>query len=572
MRVKKIANGITVNAIAGTHIVFLGLNIDESKKSGFLGFAIQRTDHEENETYWLKGMKAFETVVKYPVPGESFSSLYHPIQGFQWADYSAKPGRKYTYRVICMYDDPKNLRQDGEVKVTIQTEKELDGTHSVFFNRGSVATQEYARRFQDKKPSEVGRGAYEWLSRGLLEALIAFIKRAKAGDKLHGAIYEFQYGTKNENQYDDVLLELKAAANRGVEVKIIYDDVEEYKSDGKPDGPWFENREAIKEAKITKLTKKRSNAKMMHNKFIVLSNANKNIAVWTGSTNLTENGIFGHSNLGHIVEDEVVADAYLDYWKRLYADPEIDNDYRTANMEASPVPENLNNGTTPIFSPRSTKLDSLNWYAELASTAKKGLFMTFAFGMHELFREIYNQNDGILRMALMEKAAVKKDGEALINELRKQPNTIVAIGNRIPTNSFDRWLKEIDRVIPKLNVYWIHTKYMLVDPLGNTPVVISGSANFSKNSTDTNDENMLVIKGDKRIADIYFCEYMRLYTHYAFRESVKRALENKKIGKAEEWAPQWLATNDDWLKDYFTTGIDKAAKKLRRLYFSASNS
>lgn len=42
---------------------------------------------------------------------------------------------------------------------------------------------------------------------------------------------------------------------------------------------------------------------MMHNKFFVLTENNKPIAVWTGSTNLTENGIFGHSNCGHVVED-----------------------------------------------------------------------------------------------------------------------------------------------------------------------------------------------------------------------------------------------------------------------------
>lgn len=59
---------------------------------------------------------------------------------------------------------------------------------------------------------------------------------------------------------------------------------------------------------------------------------------------------------------------------------------------------------------------------------------------------------------------------------------------------------------------------MLVDPLSDDPIVITGSANFSKASTDSNDENMLLICGNTRVADIYLGEYMRLWNHYAFRE------------------------------------------------------
>jgi hypothetical protein len=104
---------------------------------------------------------------------------------------------------------------------------------------------------------------------------------------------------------------------------------------------------------------------------------------------------------------------------------------------------------------------------------------------------------------------------------------------------------------PDVHVYWVHTKFMLVDPLGPRPVVVTGSANFSKASTDTNDENMLVIRGDKRIADIYFGEYLRLYTHYAFRESVKIYLEKKQHGSPEDWKPQFLVDDDSWMEPYF---------------------
>ena len=64
---------------------------------------------------------------------------------------------------------------------------------------------------------------------------------------------------------------------------------------------------------------------------------------------------------------------------------------------------------------------------------------------------------------------------------------------------------------------YIHSKFLLMDPLGDDPIVVTGSANFSDASTNDNDENMLIIRGDQRVADIYFTEFNRLFNHYYFR-------------------------------------------------------
>lgn len=275
------------------------------------------------------------------------------------------------------------------------------------------------------------------------------------------------------------------------------------------------------------------------------------------------------------MENEDVAKSFYAYWLRLFEDPKIDKSYRESNVNAVPIPDVLQVGTTAIFSPRKTDLDVLSWYKKLAGEAKGGLFMTFAFGMHQNFRDVFDAEDQILKMALMEKTfsspKSKEKDEVAISKIRSRSNVVVAVGNRIKTNSFDRWLAEMDRIIPSLHVYWIHTKYMLIDPLGDQPIVVGGSANFSKASSCDNDENMLIIKGDKRIADIYFGEYMRLFNHYSFRESVKRHLEKEKIeGKKEEWKPQFLDDTDSWMKDYFNETNDKTARRLRRIYFSGN--
>jgi hypothetical protein len=46
---------------------------------------------------------------------------------------------------------------------------------------------------------------------------------------------------------------------------------------------------------------------------------------------------------------------------------------------------------------------------------------------------------------------------------------VVAVGNNIAVNSFDYWLKERSKLTREANVRWVHTKYMLVDPLGAPP-------------------------------------------------------------------------------------------------------
>jgi phosphatidylserine/phosphatidylglycerophosphate/cardiolipin synthase-like enzyme len=545
--------GLTVNVVAGTHVVFFGLDLAPPKRPGLRGFGFKRFDHDEGDTIWLQGLKTFEQTEPHPALGERFSTLRQPIQGFQWADYSAKPGTAYTYTVVALYGDPANLEPRISLDVELSTEAEVGAVHSAFFNRGSVATQEYARRFQNEPPNVAGPGAYEWLSRGLLEGFVAFLGRAGAGWEVHGACYEFQWPA--------ALAAVRAAHQRGADVHVIFDDM----------GPGPLNEAAIASSKLKALCRRRVNGKLMHDKFFVLSEHGTPKAVWTGSTNLTENGIFGHANVGHIVEDSAIAQAFRDDWDRLAADPPVTAAYRSANEQASPAPpQPWRAPTTAVFSPRGAKLDALQWYADIAASAKGGLFMTFAFGMHPMLRDVYARNDDVLRMALMEKEwgnpRTKAEETRAIEQLRKRRNVVVAVGNRIVTDSFDRWLAELQQLDPDVHVYWVHTKFILVDPLGRRPVVVTGSANFSKASTDTNDENMLVIRGDTRIADIYFGEYLRLYTHYAFRESVKLYLERKQAGMPEEWTPQFLVDDDSWMAPYFDPN-DRSARDMRRRYF-----
>jgi hypothetical protein len=138
MRKRVTKNGLSVHAIAGTHVVLLGLNLPKAKCPGLLGFAIRRTDHTEGERYWLSGYKTFASVEAHPAEGVMYSTRQHPIQGFTWSDFSAKPGYRYTYEVVALRGAATAPKARERVSVDVTTEDESDGTskHHVHFNRG----------------------------------------------------------------------------------------------------------------------------------------------------------------------------------------------------------------------------------------------------------------------------------------------------------------------------------------------------------------------------------------------------------------------------------------------------
>jgi phosphatidylserine/phosphatidylglycerophosphate/cardiolipin synthase-like enzyme len=371
---------------------------------------------------------------------------------------------------------------------------------------------------------------------------------------VYAAIYEFQW--------PEALAAFRRAHLRRAKVHVLYDGIHDPTRKG--GSTTKKNEAAITKAKVEGLCEPRTTGSIMHNKFVVLVRDKKPVAVWTGSTNLTENGIFGHSNVGHIVEGKTAAAQYLAYWKELRTSPQSKDEkaWMGEHNPAPPDPADPVEDLDIVFSPHQGD-DVLDWYADIAKSAKDALFMSFAFGMDERFQEAYRQDDDKLRVALMEDFGgttkeQKAKAKAAITAIRKRRNVVVAVGNRLRLNSFDRWLAERGGLTN--NVEWIHTKYALVDPLGPDPVVITGSANFSTASTSSNNENMLVIRGNTRVADIYLGEYMRLYNHYAFREMVQRAVDEKvPVGM-----PQYLVPSASWQDDYFVPG----ARSLRRCYFA----
>jgi hypothetical protein len=545
---------LSVHAIAGTYVTMLGLNITDgsSMLDGLLGFGVWRRNDTENKEGWLPGIKRFKSGADEPHPTKLASTREHPVQGFLWSDYAATSGHQYTYRIVPMYGSPGALEEGDAVEITFKTEPEKGATHSVYFNRGAAASQAYARRFNNEPPDrEKNPDAYPWLSRGLEEAMRRFVQRAvRERLKIRAAVYEFHYGP--------ILDELAKAARAGVDVRVVYDCK---KGDKKPGA---RNVEAIERAGLGQAAQCRGRASntsyISHNKFMVLVDGRKAVSVWTGSTNVTEGGIFGHSNLAHVVNDPGVAGTYLKYWKQLWDDPDA-KDLREWTDDNTPLPDGEPpKGTTAIFSPRGS-IDALQYYADLMNAAKSSVFFTAAFGVNRRLRRVLATDKPYLRYLLLESEDRPDADEPDIERYKRDRQNLVAVGSLLDEDVLETWVRTNfgaeELTGTNKHVKYIHTKYMLIDALSRDPIVITGSANFSDASTRNNDENMLIIRGDTRVADIYLGEFMRLYAHYRFRAI---AQQQAREGRPPE--KLFLKPDNSWTEAYYDENRAKCQERL----------
>lgn len=579
MRVVCTKGDFRAKAIAGTRTVLLALDCEESRRHGLMGFAIRReaVGAASTGSKWLRSLKVFKSVVPHPKTAKDpkhpdqpmrFSTWEHPIQSFLWGDYTAEPDTAYKFTIVPMYGKPGALEPAPELALEVRTEKEEAGGHGVWFNRGAIASQAFAREFDNKAPNDPDDPKDRetaWLSRGLLEACLRFIRDTPEGDGLRVAAYEFTYAP--------VLRELREALGRGVDIRIVYHDT----TSGGKDGA---NEKAIHDAGLPakignrKVLYPRTKTKIPHNKFIVrLTGGTEPTRVWTGSTNFTPAGFLGQTNVGHLVADAGTAAQYLGYWELLKKDPDLDA-ARAGATKLTPNPPELIDAKSIVrlFSPRS-KSEMLKWYGRRIEDAVGTVMFTAAFGVADQLVGPLAKDRDFLRFILMEKppnkalkAKLTKDRDliissgAVLGEMYVFKNGEPVARKKVKDFALDRWFLKEDHYRHEGFVFFVHTKFLLIDPLSDDPLVCSGSANFSTNSLLYNDENMLLIRGDKRVADIYLTEFDRIFRHFYFR-----MVANEVEAKGGEATGAFLDETSDWTDGYFKPNAFKTRR--REMFF-----
>jgi phosphatidylserine/phosphatidylglycerophosphate/cardiolipin synthase-like enzyme len=571
-----------VYAVTGTNTVSFAVVASDSTKAGLLGFAVRRYDLGAGTDEWMPGFKVFRSLIETPTPGEGVSTYDQPVQSFTWDDFTCQPDSRYRYVFHPLKGTAEKLvRSATPLTLSVRTEPLYGERHDVFFNRGVASSQAYTK-YYGNTPIEYldpdrQKQALGWLSRDLDDALVRFIQQAQPGDQLLGCFYEFTF--------EPAATALRKAIDGHVDVHVIVDG----KQNGSATEPAFPREENLKTLEAAGITtqnyrfREARTSAIAHNKFMVhIPAGSVPTQVWTGSTNLTLGGIAGQTNVGHWVRDSATALAFQGYWNLLASDPGGRSEdtrsvvlaknkaFRDAVEQLSPAPADLQTvpaGVTPVFSPRRTTavLDS---YAVLLDTAAREGCITFAFGVGAGFKALLQENtsqNAIVFMLLESRDKPDPNHPTAFVRINASNNVYQAWGSYLE-NPVYQWAKETNAGLLGLNhhVSYVHSKFLLIDPLGEDPIVVTGSANFSVASTTDNDENMIIVRGDRRTADIYATEFNRIFNHYYFR-SVTEATAGEPQSVLD--ASLFLAEDDSWEQKY-APGTLKA--KRLALYESMS--
>ncbi|MGY4306443.1 phosphatidylserine/phosphatidylglycerophosphate/cardiolipin synthase-like enzyme [Bradyrhizobium sp. USDA 4369] len=570
----------------------------DRRLDGCLGFAIHRIDLADNSDTVLPALARFAGQT-----ADTLKTDQAPVQKFWWKDLFAKRGGTYKYRVVPMGGTPGQTLTplagvDALESNAVTLTPERPPFH-VYFNRGITATQALTHALNDH-PSVPALAPHILdpndpirirLMGQLQDGLTSLLKRADAGGgTIHAALYELN---------DPDGLEKQLHQNPASRTVILGN--EQGKDSDDADA---ENRANLKAAGVTVIDRILGKGSIPHNKFMVLSENGKPAAVLSGSTNWTSTGLCTQTNNALVVESPELAERYLGYWNALKADVDAADGDKAAlqsqtlrdfahanNADAIQAPIDLGHGVIiePMFSPNTPgKLgktpNDMGRVFDLMRSAKHAvLFLAFDPGNNSILdvagQLLKDKPDLFVRGALTSpvratnfsaalhsgghsESGGEDDGGSDAPEVKvvgeagkpKKPGAQGSIDFRgVPAgavqDAFGKWEKEL----AKYGFAIIHNKIVVIDPFSDDCVVVTGSHNLGFRASHNNDENMLIIRGHRGLAEAYACHVLDLYDHYAWRFLLKEHPEI--FGKP-------LQGDDGW-QDRYIKGAEEKSPELR---------
>lgn len=139
-----------------------------------------------------------------------------------------------------------------------------------------------------------------------------------------------------------------------------------------------------------------------------------------------------------------------------------------------------------------------------------------------------------------------KPAVALFRPSKKTPAIIAAAALE---NGWEEWHAELLK-LPDAHAI-IHSKVIVIDPFGDDPVVVgAASDNLGLKASIANDETMLIIRGNKALAQAYFVHIMDVYTHFMWRYLVTtgRSTFSGELSTTSTWQKKYLSgrTHDEY--------------------------
>jgi len=375
---------------------------------------------------------------------------------------------------------------------------------------------------------------------------------------------------------------VKSLVNIGHKLNIVLANIVAKPDPGGSEETAGENDDSesqVKGAASSLLYRKPPSGHIVHNKFLIyVDGSGVPQAVLTGSCNWTDTGMCAQTNNSIVIQDKAVAARYMAYWKKLQADETAHEaggafqgtPLRTFNGKGKNL--NLDEGTdnastlTSYFSPNTPKqrskakgktepcpvdlkdlrdrvmaaknavlflafipgTPSITEFAAAAQKANKNLFVRGCVTSPDAAGNFYYDLKG---------TSPPKKQKGVKNPAAPQDARVIsaeALGTTVP----EGWQKEL----LKAGFAITHDKIVVIDPFADDCVVVTGSHNLGYQASYNNDENMVMIEGNKKLAMAYATHVLDVYDHFSWRWTVNHGTSVDAHLKTKP---------DDWLAWYF---------------------
>lgn len=559
-----------VRVTTNNDVAYIWWSVDK-KIPNALGFSIHRVLEDGTEQA-LPAWVGFDKVTNGNVPTKPRTTDVWPIQTFQWKDLYAPREGKFRYRIFVVRGTPKKPVVDKKplITTTLVELGENFGALKVVFNRGIISTQALSRG--SKAPAKnaallrkaIGTANDKTrlrLTRELLPTLFELLRRAKKGGQCNAALYEL-----TDSQLIDELLGVTST-------QLVLSNANSSKTVDRKEIPVYDGtnkrvRSQLHKAKYPITDRMLKGDSIGHNKFVVYHDASGPAAVLTGSTNWTPTGLCGQTNNALLIESRKIAKHYDAYWAKLQAEKATAlqdtplRDWTRANPIQVPIPKT--GGTLKVwFSPntvrktKSTKeqpVDIGEVFDVIDHAKSMVLFLLFNPGTPSIIQRVKEAETKAtaagtplyIRGAISDPKTAKEGAVNVFSRSAKKVDTVIT-GVGAVMDDFGYWEKEL----LKLGHAAIHDKVLVVDPFSDDCVVVTGSHNLGYKASFRNDENMVIIRGNKHIAAAYATHVLDVVNHYKWRYKLQALKAKGQLDQA--W--QDLEETDVWQDKYFTSGF-----------------
>ncbi len=338
-----------------------------------------------------------------------------------------------------------------------------------------------------------------------------------------------------------------------------------------------ENADAVPQLGGVDLTRRmlKPDSVYAHNKFVVVVENGQPTWAWTGSTNWSPHGIYTQSNNGLEIRDAGVAQAYLDEWNRLRKAGD-----KTPPPAAPPAQEqyHFSNGgvtTSVFFSPHKmsaaegAKSPDLVYGNALIRGAKQGILSLmldpgWTGSLLQTLRQTAMDNPDLYVRGVLNSDPTQ----------HAKPGDQTAVGflhgkEKIPSNydivlpAGHRQPGPIQDYLGSVGIVVVHSKIIVLDPLGDHPVVMTGSHNMGVKAATKNDDNLVIIEGDRDLAIAYALNVISVFNHFWWRHNMApdrakkaaAATDSQATGpSSSSSAAAWtgLQTTDKWQDKFYS--------------------